>query len=97
MVSQSGESSIDKKVALADAIKTHYASVYSHALIRQKELQRASSDRAIPIVATGHLTAMGVKQSESVRDIYIGSLEGFAADGFPPQTTSRWGIFIAPK
>ncbi|GLQ75752.1 exonuclease subunit SbcD [Vibrio penaeicida] len=97
VVSQSGESSIDKKVALADAIKTHYASVYSHALIRQKELQRASSDRAIPIVATGHLTAMGVKQSESVRDIYIGSLEGFAADGFPPADYIALGHIHRPQ
>ncbi|MDP2573389.1 exonuclease subunit SbcD [Vibrio penaeicida] len=97
VVSQSGESSIDKKVALADAIKTHYASVYNHALIRQKELQRASSDRAIPIVATGHLTAMGVKQSESVRDIYIGSLEGFAADGFPPADYIALGHIHRPQ
>ncbi|PKF78845.1 exonuclease subunit SbcD [Vibrio sp. vnigr-6D03] len=97
VVSQSGESSIDKKVALADAIKTHYASVYSHALSRQKELQRASSIRAIPIVATGHLTAMGVKQSESVRDIYIGSLEGFAADGFPPADYIALGHIHRPQ
>ncbi|MFA0520142.1 exonuclease SbcCD subunit D C-terminal domain-containing protein, partial [Vibrio sp. 10N.222.55.E8] len=37
----------------------------------------------MPIIATGHLTAMGVKQSDSVRDIYVGNLDGFAADGFP--------------
>lgn len=97
VVSQSGESSIDKKVALADAIKTHYASVYSHALSRQKELQLASSDKAIPIVATGHLTAMGVKKSESVRDIYIGSLEGFAADGFPPADYIALGHIHRPQ
>ncbi|WP_104402841.1 exonuclease subunit SbcD [Vibrio penaeicida] len=97
VVSQSGESSTDKKVALADAIKTHYASVYNHALIKQKELQRARSDRAIPIIATGHLTALGVKQSESVRDIYIGSLEGFAADGFPPADYIALGHIHRPQ
>ena len=43
---------------------------------------------AVPIIATGHLTALGVSindsKSDSVRDIYIGSLEAFPASAFPP-------------
>lgn len=38
----------------------------------------------LPIIATGHLTVVGGKSSESVRDIYIGSLDAFAARHFPP-------------
>ena len=42
----------------------------------------------MPIIATGHLTALGVSvsdsKSDSVRDIYIGSLEAFPASAFPP-------------
>nr|WP_057831122.1 exonuclease subunit SbcD [Colwellia sp. TT2012] len=42
----------------------------------------------LPIIATGHLTALGVSindsKSDSVRDIYIGSLEAFPASAFPP-------------
>ncbi|MBD1556200.1 exonuclease subunit SbcD [Vibrio sp. S9_S30] len=97
VVSQSGASSTDKKVALAEAIKTHYASVYHHALARQNELHKTHSGRSIPIIATGHLTALGVKQSESVRDIYIGSLEGFAADGFPPADYIALGHIHRPQ
>ena len=33
--------------------------------------------------ATGHLTTVGVTISESVRDIYIGTLEAFPANAFP--------------
>jgi exonuclease SbcD len=39
--------------------------------------------RSVPIIATGHLTTVGVTTSESVRDIYIGTLEAFPANAFP--------------
>ncbi|EPE4183528.1 exonuclease SbcCD subunit D C-terminal domain-containing protein, partial [Yersinia enterocolitica] len=38
----------------------------------------------LPIIATGHLTTVGVTTSDSVRDIYIGTLDAFPAHAFPP-------------
>ena len=51
----------------------------------------------IPIIATGHLTALGVSQSDSVRDIYIGNLNGFAADNFPPADYIALGHIHRPQ
>lgn len=78
LVSRGDESSRQKQQALSDAISNHYQQVYEIA-----EQQRKCLDYPVPIVATGHLTAIGAKSSESVRDIYIGSLEAFSAKAFP--------------
>lgn len=92
MTSSAGESGIDKRNALGQAIKQHYQQIYSAAVsLREKK------DIAVPIIATGHLTALGVSQSDSVRDIYIGSLDGFAADGFPPADYIALGHIHRPQ
>jgi exonuclease SbcD len=39
--------------------------------------------RPVPIIATGHLTTVGASTSESVRELYIGSLDAFNANLFP--------------
>lgn len=90
--SQAGESGQDKRQALGQAIKDHYATLYQKACD-----MRAALDRDVPIIATGHLTALGVKQSDSVRDIYIGTLEGFAAEGFPPADYIALGHIHRPQ
>ncbi len=97
VMSQSGDSSTDKRMALTEAIQSHYSCVYQHAVNRKNECEKQQSGQEIPIIATGHLTALGVKQSESVRDIYIGSLEGFAADGFPPADYIALGHIHRPQ
>ncbi|WP_457744033.1 exonuclease SbcCD subunit D C-terminal domain-containing protein [Sulfurimonas sp.] len=61
----SGESMQDKENALSVGIKEHYRKVHQ----RAKEF---AGDRDIPIIATGHLTTVGSKTSESEREIYIG-------------------------
>ena len=76
--STAGETGLQKRQALGDAIKQHYQTLYQIAVTKKQD-----SGLDLPIIATGHLTALGVSQSESVRDIYIGTLDGFAADGFP--------------
>jgi DNA repair protein SbcD/Mre11 len=94
--SSAGESGIDKRQALGDAIKQHYAKLYQLAVvIQQKQMQQ--SGVTLPIIATGHLTALGVSQSDSVRDIYIGTLDGFAADGFPPADYIALGHIHRPQ
>ena len=90
--SSAGESGLEKRQALGDAIKQHY-----HQLYQQAVSLRESKCLAVPIIATGHLTALGVSQSDSVRDIYIGTLEGFAADGFPPADYIALGHIHRPQ
>ena len=90
--SQAGESGTDKRQALGEAIKAHYASLYARAVAK-----RDAAGGELPIIATGHLTALGVTKSESTRDIYIGTLEAFAADGFPPADYIALGHIHRPQ
>lgn len=90
--SRAGESGLEKRQALGEAIKLHYHQLYQSALAVREEKQLN-----VPIIATGHLTALGVSQSDSVRDIYIGSLDGFAADGFPPADYIALGHIHRPQ
>ena len=90
--SQAGESGTDKQQALGQAISQHYHALYDHA----NEMRQAKQ-LSIPIVATGHLTALGVTTSESVRDIYIGTLDGFDAKGFPPADYIALGHIHRPQ
>ena len=103
LLSEAGQSGTDKRQALGDAIKQHYGALYNEALslrasIEEKQGEEGSKNSAaIPIIATGHLTALGVSQSESVRDIYIGTLEGFDAKGFPPADYIALGHIHRPQ
>ncbi|MCW8107350.1 exonuclease subunit SbcD [Alteromonas ponticola] len=90
--SQSGETGLEKRQALGEAIKRHYQQLFELAIKRKQVLELD-----VPIIATGHLTALGVSQSESVRDIYIGTLDGFAADGFPPADYIALGHIHKPQ
>jgi exonuclease SbcD len=90
--SVAGETGLEKRQALGDAIKQHYQTLYQIA-----ETKKQDSGLDLPIIATGHLTALGVSQSESVRDIYIGTLDGFAADGFPPADYIALGHIHKPQ
>lgn len=90
--SRAGESGLEKRQALGEAIKQHYHQLYQAALAVRDEKQLD-----VPIIATGHLTALGVSQSDSVRDIYIGTLDGFAADGFPPADYIALGHIHRPQ
>ncbi|GAC21563.1 exonuclease subunit SbcD [Paraglaciecola arctica] len=90
--SVAGETGLEKRQALGDAIKQHYQTLYQIALTKKQD-----SGLDLPIIATGHLTALGVSQSESVRDIYIGTLDGFAADGFPPADYIALGHIHKPQ
>ncbi|WP_448565424.1 exonuclease subunit SbcD [Thalassotalea ganghwensis] len=75
MTSQAGQDATTKQQTLQEAIKTHYQSVFANA--------KALAGDETPVIATGHLTTVGAKTSDSVRDIYIGNLEAFPAQAFP--------------
>ncbi len=73
--SQAGESGESKQLALQQAIANHYQTIYAEA--------QKLANGALPIIATGHLTTVGGQLSESVREIYIGTLSAFPATAFP--------------
>ena len=76
--SQQGQSASDKSLSLQQAIVNHYQALFEQAqeLVKESKLK-------LPIIATGHLTALGVTTSDSVRDIYIGTLEALPSNAFP--------------
>ncbi|WP_066016344.1 exonuclease subunit SbcD [Endozoicomonas atrinae] len=73
--SQAGESGEDKQQALQQAIAAHYQAIYT-------EAEKLAGDQ-LPIIATGHLTTVGGQLTESVREIYIGTLSAFPVSAFP--------------
>jgi len=74
--SRAGESGSEKQLQLLDAITLHYQACFDAACLLRGE-------QALPIIATGHLTALGVTTTDAVRDIYIGTLDAFPASHFP--------------
>ncbi|WP_034946970.1 exonuclease subunit SbcD [Erwinia oleae] len=79
LLSRAGQSGREKQQTLLEAIADHYQRCWQAAL-----LQRESLGLPLPIIATGHLTTVGVTKSDAVRDIYIGTLDAFPANAFPP-------------
>ncbi len=94
LISQAGKTGAERQQQLGEAITTHYHRIYQHAIERRNALDNNAN---IPIIATGHLTALGVSQSDSVRDFYIGNLNGFAADNFPPADYIALGHIHRPQ
>lgn len=76
--SQAGQSAQEKQQSLQNAIHQHYQDIFTLA-----EHKRVELGIKLPIVATGHLATVGAMISESVREIYIGSLEAFPTNAFP--------------
>ena len=82
--SEAGQSALDKSKQLQQAIVSHYQHLYEYARSLVSEHERLNNGEKLPIIATGHLTALGVTSSDSVRDIYIGTLEALPSNAFPP-------------
>ncbi|XDF33309.1 exonuclease subunit SbcD [Paracidovorax avenae] len=78
LLSLPGESALDKRQALQEAIRGHYHALFDLAR------ERSESLGGLPIVATGHLATVGASGGEAVREIYVGTLEAFPTDAFPP-------------
>ncbi|MDO9323015.1 MAG: exonuclease subunit SbcD, partial [Pseudomonas sp.] len=90
--SQAGESAQDKQLGLQTAIQQHYQQLYALA-----ESKRNALGGQLPIIATGHLTTVGASASESVREIYVGSLEAFPTSSFPPAAYIALGHIHRPQ
>ncbi|REG79424.1 exonuclease subunit SbcD [Marinomonas pollencensis] len=78
MKSIQGQSEQEKKHELMTQIGDFYQSVYEVAKAKNTTLRSP-----VPIIGTGHLTAMGGQISESVRDLYVGTLEALPTSVFP--------------
>ncbi|MVW75101.1 exonuclease subunit SbcD [Pseudomonas xionganensis] len=90
--SQAGQSAQDKQLSLQQAIQQHYQALYALA-----EAKRAELGDDLPIIATGHLTTVGASASDSVREIYVGSLEAFPTSAFPPAAYIALGHIHRPQ
>lgn len=77
VVSQAGQSGSQKQQRLLTAITDYYQHQFDDACALRGELP-------LPIIASGHLTTVGASKSDAVRDIYIGTLDAFPAQNFPP-------------
>ncbi|WP_035481311.1 exonuclease subunit SbcD [Gallaecimonas xiamenensis] len=72
MQSEAGQDGQAKQQSMQQAIGHHYQQLFEQA-----------KTRGLPVVMTGHLTTVGASASESVREIYVGSLEAFPTSAFP--------------
>lgn len=90
--SEAGQSAEDKQRALREAIRRHYAVLFERA-----ERERQAHGARLPIVATGHLTTVGASAGEAVREIYVGALEAFPTQAFPPADYIALGHIHRPQ
>lgn len=90
--SQAGQSGREKQISLLEAIAQHYQQCFAAA-----QAQRDALESTLPIITTGHLTTVGVTKSDSVRDIYIGTLDAFPAQAFPPADYIALGHIHRPQ
>ena len=92
LFSQAGESAQTKQQNLQGAIQQHYQQLYTLACAKRDAL-----GGELPIIASGHLTTVGASASESVREIYVGSLEAFPTSAFPPAAYIALGHIHRPQ
>ena len=69
----SGQTVTDKENQLNIGMKQHYTDIYDKAI-------KFIDDKKLPIIATGHLTTVGSRTSDSERDIYIGGTLDIGSD-----------------
>ncbi len=83
--SSPGQTAAEKSAQLQQQISAVYQELYQQAQQHAVALQSAHGiDTPLPLLATGHLTTVGASSSESVREIYIGTLEALPASCLPP-------------
>ena len=94
--SQAGQSAQEKQQSLQAAIQGYYQAVHAAGFEQQAALQR-DTGFTVPLIATGHLTTVGASSSESVREIYVGSLDAFPTAAFPPVDYVALGHIHQPQ
>lgn len=94
--SQAGQSAEEKQQSMQAAIQAHYQSVHEAGRVRQAALTQELG-RVVPLIATGHLTTVGASSNESVREIYVGSLDAYPTSAFPPVDYIALGHIHKPQ
>ena len=94
--SQAGQSAEEKQQSLQAAIQAYYQGVVDAGRAQQHALQNTLG-RVVPLMATGHLTTVGANSNESVREIYVGSLDAFPTAAFPPVDYIALGHIHKPQ
>ena len=94
--SQAGQSAQDKQQSLQAALQAYYQAVVDAGRARQAQLQQTLG-RVVPLIATGHLTTVGASSNDSVREIYVGSLDAFPTAAFPPVDYIALGHIHQPQ
>ena len=94
--SQAGQSAQEKQQGLQAAIQAYYQSVVDAGRAQQRALHNTLG-RVVPLMATGHLTTVGASSNESVREIYVGSLDAFPTAAFPPVDYIALGHIHKPQ
>ncbi len=90
--SEAGQSAEDKQRSLRDALREHYAAVNAACEAKISDL-----GQPLPRILTGHLTTVGASTSDSVREIYVGSLDAFPTADFPPADYIALGHIHRPQ
>lgn len=90
--SAAGQSAADKRRLLLESMDRFFAESYEAA--RQLAEQHQP---ALPIILSAHLTAVGGELTESVRELYIGTLDAFPAESFPPVDYIALGHLHRPQ
>lgn len=88
MRSRADLSAEDRRQQLQQQISDYYQRLYELAKQHYPHL---------PVVMTGHLTTVGASTSESVKEIYIGTLDAFPAQAFPPADYIALGHIHRPQ
>lgn len=88
MRSKAGHSAEEKQQQLQQQIQSYYHELYDAA---------KSAYPQLPVVMTGHLTTLGASTSESVKEIYIGSLDALPDTAFPPADYIALGHIHRPQ
>ncbi|NLJ92122.1 MAG: exonuclease subunit SbcD [Aeromonadales bacterium] len=96
MSSESGQSGADKQRSLQEAIAGHYQQLFARAEQHSAQHHQQHGQR-LPIIGTGHLTTVGASSSDSVREIYIGTLDAFPVNAFPPLDYLALGHIHRPQ
>jgi DNA repair protein SbcD/Mre11 len=96
MHSAFGQSAADKQQQLLRAIQGYYQATFDAAQTLRDTLSRETG-RRLPLIATGHLTTVGASATESVRDIYVGTLDAFPTAAFPPVDYLALGHIHRPQ
>jgi exonuclease SbcD len=96
LLSQAGQSAEEKQQSMQAAIQAYYQSVHEAGRTRQTALTQELG-RVVPLIATGHLTTVGASSNESVREIYVGSLDAYPTSAFPPVDYVALGHIHKPQ